>query len=867
MVPSVHKELSSTVECILSNTVSEIKCASNDSDVIQPALILANVNAKSLSIFLKEFAPFQLLRDRSKKRKLYLPRKNLDVLLYLHNAHFLIAQVKTKHEGLQRDTDLSKLLNVSPKAALPHPLWKPIHDAVLIHAIAKHGWIDRESSCLSITADASIMWGWPFDQGNAASSKDASSSKTDMSEKTQTDNKCFKRDELITAANRVLSVLNTDHIFLELKGFNYNLVMKSYGITQRSFSSENSDEEQSKWVLDVANFGSETEQTTSSVKQDASNESDQVTELPTRKDLVRRAKTVLSRSSLLAISTTKTSFSSTVIDAVSFSHEFGVLDQSNRCNIFLAELIRALVKLRPSQISITQQALIIAQREADFRYKDITLINEKGNKDSVETKDLKKVIEHLTFIRNNIPLTRTSKNILRVIVGNDPIRSKNPSEALFLEAKLQPVPKLPVTSAKKKISVKPPVKEHKQKKIKQKDCASGDTAINRALSIGRRKVQKNSEHEEEVSFLKLTTIEVLLMSVICSQGIPVFDNDWENLVSGEKKQMEECTINWHTIAGILKLATEQWLSISKRKLSSAIEGLSGLPKDEKKIEHLQIDVKIRTVSVTEAEFLFQNKKQLAKKAVMLLEKIRLRMGGIEYQKKKSKNGNIINYGLGPHVLQWATEHLVKWAEALEICKNGRPLSSTGAEYMADMPEIVPCAYLDKKTCKAIFMQLSQQTCLRSYFIKNSANEICGVVSKAIRSVGTSGDKWDGCPIWWGRDSGKDSNDDFELLSGILKFGYGGFDSMLRETYFSRRQINSRCSSDQSNKNDVFTLTRATAQHRVNQITRELHAIGKAEDSLRLMEEMKRNGPNSEYKASRIVGGNVQIGIDTFFKRS
>ena len=44
--PSVHKELSSTVECILSNTVSEIKMSSNDSDVVQRALILANVNAK-----------------------------------------------------------------------------------------------------------------------------------------------------------------------------------------------------------------------------------------------------------------------------------------------------------------------------------------------------------------------------------------------------------------------------------------------------------------------------------------------------------------------------------------------------------------------------------------------------------------------------------------------------------------------------------------------------------------------------------------------------------------------------------------------------------------------------------------------------
>ena len=66
--------------------------------------------------------------------------------------------------------------------------------------------------------------------------------------------------------------------------------------------------------------------------------------------------------------------------------------------------------------------------------------------------------------------------------------------------------------------------------------------------------------------------------------------------------MKEYTINWHPIAGILKLATEQWLSIFKSKLSSAIEGLSGFPKDKSKIEHLQIDFKIRTVNVSEAEF-------------------------------------------------------------------------------------------------------------------------------------------------------------------------------------------------------------------------------------------------------------------------
>ena len=54
-------------------------------------------------------------------------------------------------------------------------------------------------------------------------------------------------------------------------------------------------------------------------------------------------------------------------------HEFGVLNQSNRCNIFFAELIGAVVKIRPSSVSVTQHALIIAQIKAGFHYKDTIL--------------------------------------------------------------------------------------------------------------------------------------------------------------------------------------------------------------------------------------------------------------------------------------------------------------------------------------------------------------------------------------------------------------------------------------------------------------------------------------------------------------
>ena len=59
----------------------------------------------------------------------------------------------------------------------------------------------------------------------------------------QTDNNVSKHDELITAINRVYHFKHIYYTFLKLKGFNYNLIMKSYSITKCFFSSESSNEE------------------------------------------------------------------------------------------------------------------------------------------------------------------------------------------------------------------------------------------------------------------------------------------------------------------------------------------------------------------------------------------------------------------------------------------------------------------------------------------------------------------------------------------------------------------------------------------------------------------------------------------------
>ena len=53
-----------------------------------------------------------------------------------------------------------------------------------------------------------------------------------------------------------------------------------------------------------------------------------------------------------------------------------------------------------------------------------------------------------------------------------------------------------------------------------------------------------------------------------------------------EKVKKKYMINCDTISGIIKLAIDPCLSISKRKLYNTIESLSNLSKDENKIEYL-----------------------------------------------------------------------------------------------------------------------------------------------------------------------------------------------------------------------------------------------------------------------------------------
>ena len=119
------------------------------------------------------------------------------------------------------------------------------------------------------------------------------------------------------------------------------VVIDSYGLTQ-DVDEDAMDEGKKKWKVDE------------SLLNQASNKKNESTthesvDLPAKKDFVKRAKYVIVRTiaSLRTGGTNNTAISSAKTDEdinSSESHGYIKIDQGNRCNILLAELVRGVVK-------------------------------------------------------------------------------------------------------------------------------------------------------------------------------------------------------------------------------------------------------------------------------------------------------------------------------------------------------------------------------------------------------------------------------------------------------------------------------------------------------------------------------------------
>ncbi len=781
---------------------------------MDPALVDAN----GIEIFLQHYAPIQLASDRVKNHFLSLPRRTLDILSHLRNAHKLVSRVDSFPDAnsiplTEKYYRLSKLLSVSHRATLPHPSWKPYHDAVLVAAIAKHGWIEKESNCREIINDKDVKWGEPFGAGDIAVSE---CNQSDSS--SNNDVPVYDKEEFKKVALRAISFLEDVKDTKELKGFNLNLVLKTYAI--ESIKSTNEDGQ----AEIVWNFDPSLKECESSGKsKDMDRKNDSYVDLPTKKDLLKRAKLILGKPF-------DSSKPSSEEDAGAY-HDYIILDQGNIYNIFLAELLREVVKFNQKTLKLGRKALSCALFEIEQRLESIN--------DANEHEDFCKLKDQITLVDRHLKkkISRPAKNVVRAILDIPPVPPLNPGDEMFVVDKhIVAHGSVENSSSKSKPSKK------------TSESALGDQAINKAIAAAKNRA-KNGASDDSDQMLGINTVETLMLSVMCSQGIPLYDENWEKMLKyaeDDESIEDEYLITWYHLGNVLEVAAEKWVEISENQL--ARHNSEGYDTTQ-----LEMELKLRKDAHQRAVELHDKPIHLAKKAVMLIEAIRQHMG--PEIKQKGKNGTKTEHGVGARVFQWNKTHLNKWARALGVVDHGktRPLIS-----MTINPDIVPAGYLDKKNCNAVFTQISQQSRLRSLFAKHGEKKLLNMVSKAVKAVKRSGDVWEDTPVWWGENIDPASQDDFHLLSGVLRFGYGGFDQMVKD--------NERFCQLGGPNSPQDRLYRSSGQQRVNSLTRELSKIDDSEESMRLLRKQAAS------KQSKVIskdmknssGNTIQVGIDAFF---
>ena len=294
-IPYLHPELEVSVTSIITNLVDRLviheKASETNAPLVDNLKTAEGMTFETLSSLLKYYGAPQLIVDREQWRKIHLaPQRLLSNLSYVRSAHILVNRAKCDGDDQATQyTKLAKVLETNPKASLPHPQWNPIHDAILVTAISKHGWIDRESHCRAMIDDDDIKWGAPFEKPSVSKNNDvsdvvrrpANEPVIPVQGNTQT---------LRLVAERVAKFLNEEHEAVKAcKGFNLNLVQNSYSIVTSN------EEDATKWVVDYEDLENGTTDTNADGITENFQQDDDFSEveLPTRKDLLRRARLLL----------------------------------------------------------------------------------------------------------------------------------------------------------------------------------------------------------------------------------------------------------------------------------------------------------------------------------------------------------------------------------------------------------------------------------------------------------------------------------------------------------------------------------------------------------------------------------------------
>lgn len=793
------------------------------------------IKLATLTDFLVRYAPLQLLGERRHMKRLPVGRRILSSCNYM----FMTSQLR-RHANLMK-TELRNVLSVDLRSALPHPLWNIDHDALLIEAIAKHGWIERDKACRKIAADSGLKWGFPFQ----ASDADATSRLSDDEWK-----------DLQDTAKRASYFLDDSEVLLDgLKGFNRHLIIESYGL--KHVDEDDGASGSRKWLVDDELLLNASEKSHNNSK------TSEVVDLPTRKDLAKRAKLVLQKSFAVAesggwvSSTTGSSKNSNNTGKDTLDHGFAVIDQGNHFCILLAEMIRGIC--RGSLTKSGKQVKLLCS----MAYEEA--VNLKNLFSRLQSEKAKQRVHEMDRIVNQIQLARQSmkvsavpgKNLLRVMIGLEPIQPKIATDPMF-----------PSQDYLDKSSAA--LVQQKKENFRKDDGALGEKAMIRAL---KRAVEKSehgvpsffSEADDPDDGMQLTMAESIILLVFCMDGVPT-----------SSSSNSTGSLSWKDSCASISVSAREFYGSAQEKVEKLKLSLERLDTQGANAAQHEAAKKIASEIVAEEwkEALAEeavrhcadiSPDMLAKKSIMLLEKVR-RFAFSSLQTSQKSAHKFENY-LGPKVLSWIGKEIAFMGTEYNVVDgNGKPLCYSTTDLLSSNPEhsnTRVAAYLDKKSARHVISQISLLSRLRALFTKYDSGEFREKLADAIGRSRKLTDVWEKRPSWWEDEDGKIDHS-YLLLERLNDHGFANILGCKVDFGIPEEERSGESFRD-------LGFTKLSIQQRANQLVRELHAIDETSETMRLLEERRNRGALKKQGYDRSLAechksgsSGIQTGLKAFF---
>lgn len=711
-------------------------------------LVPSNVSLENLRSVIELYAPPQLIADRRKSHsKVKLTRKLLSSCSLMTSAFNILRKAESLFESGTAVEKISQCLQVDRRSSLPHPKWAPHHDAVLLYAITKHGWIESESSIRAITGDKDIVWGPPFDRSSTHIKA--------------TNEKIVPPAVIEAVAKRACDFLNDNKQLLNMsKTFNQSGLVRTYWL-EKHRPAERGDS-----LADATtprNHDDDFVVNRQALLQEESSDSSELSELPTRKELVKRAKTILSRAT---VSTGKSGPDESI--SKSKDHPYTVLDQSHPCNVFLGQLIRGMLRA-PAGGELYKLLYEKTLEEAKARLADLSTFSPSSSRPGTteqQRKDFESIIEHIDTVKRNMSRSvRLAKNVLRAIIGEELQQPKTPNEPLYpvTKARLKVAPVKP----KQGSSIKSP--KSASKKVDPK-ASSADTAI--ATARQRMGVNK-SKHGLTVD---LTEVETLILQTAATYGLPSLSEDWKTELDPSSPIENESKMTWVSFGRHLMTVTKARLdeaTVMVQKANKDYDGLELKPS----ISAQKRDAIERACWLAEQAFeavelsagqaadYSSEPETLAKKTVMTLAKMCKHAG----QKKHDED-------VGVRVYKWLPNQVIqKWAKELELLdEHGRTLTLTAIDFLKDLTEaernsIQTVAAFDAERSGQVVSQVALISRLKAFFEahKDDPDSLQAHVEQAALNVR---ENWADRPEWW---SAENADFDMLLLKRLANEGFVG----------------------------------------------------------------------------------------------